>query len=166
MRFIQYLSYGILVFGLSILYTSKHVYAQDTTQSSSKTNDQNEKRKDIHLLLDLMGSKKLGEQVMIQMIQQFKVLSAKANIPDQFWEKFMSQQNMDELINNTIPIYDKHLSHEDIKGLIKFYSTPLGKRFMQKIPMITQEAMLAGQKWGQKLGQDIAKALQEAKSKP
>ncbi len=47
-----------------------------------------------------------------------------------------------------IPIYDRHLSHEEIRGLIQFYETPLGRRLVKVLPQIMQESMAAGEEWG------------------
>jgi hypothetical protein len=60
-----------------------------------------------------------------------------------------------------VPIYDKHLSEQDIKSVIAFYETPAGKRFVKVLPQLTQESMVAGQKWGMALAQKVVDRLQK-----
>ena len=114
-----------------------------TPSTANAANMDQSKREDIKKLLILMNSKQLGKQVLMQMITQFKKMQPK--VPDSFWNQFVNDKSMDSLMDLTIPIYAKHLSHEDIKGLIKFYQTPVGKKFITKMPLITQESMQAGQ---------------------
>ena len=57
------------------------------------------------------------------------------------------------------PIYSSRFSEEELKELIAFYKTPLGKQLLQNMPAITQEAMQAGQKFGQSLGPKIQERI-------
>jgi hypothetical protein len=115
------------------------------------------KNDDILKLLKISGSDKLAEQMMDAMIPQFKQLVP--NVPDAFWVKFKEKLNADDLLNACIPAYNKYYTHNDIKQLIAFYESPLGKKMVEVTPLLLQETMAAGQKWGEKLGQDIANEL-------
>jgi uncharacterized protein len=50
----------------------------------------------------------------------------------------------DEMLAATAEIYRKHFTSQDIAGLIAFYSSPAGKKFLQEMPSLTQESMQAG----------------------
>ena len=41
---------------------------------------------------------------------------------------------------------------DEIKGLLQFYGTPLGKKLVSALPPLTRESMMTGQKWAQSLG--------------
>ena len=119
-----------------------------------------EKRKDIKRLMVLTGAGDIGIQVMNQMVASFK--QSLPQVPAAFWDDFKEEINPDALIDLCIPIYDKHLSHGDIREMIRFYQTPAGKRIVKALPLITQESMIVGQMWGQ----DIArKAVQQPQEK-
>lgn len=47
-----------------------------------------------------------------------------------------------------VPVYSRYLQIEDLKGLIKFYDSPLGKKYSKYTPFLTQQSMEVGQKWG------------------
>ena len=60
-----------------------------------------------------------------------------------------------------IPIYSRHLTHEDIKGLIVFYESPLGRKMTALLPAIAQESMQVGEQWGIEVAQKVQKRLEE-----
>jgi uncharacterized protein len=47
----------------------------------------------------------------------------------------------DEMMQATIPIYQKHFTKGDVDNLIAFYSTPTGEKILREMPSITAEAM-------------------------
>ncbi len=118
-----------------------------------------DKKDDIRKLLRLTGSGDLGKQVATQLLGTFKAQNPK--VPQKFWDDFAKEIKAEDLIEMVVPIYDKHLSHEDIKVVIAFYETPTGKRFVKSLPQLTQESMAAGQKWGMALAQKVVDRLQK-----
>jgi len=56
-------------------------------------------------------------------------------------EESLKAVPVDELLDDMIPIYQRHLSQTDVDAMIVFYSSPTGKKLMQEMPEITQEAM-------------------------
>jgi len=117
------------------------------------------KHEDLKELMELTGAGQLGIQVMEQMIGSFK--QGNTGIPDKFWDEFMSEVNVNELVELVIPIYGKYLTRNDVKQLIKFYKTPVGKKLIEVQPMIMQESMMIGQEWGQKIAEKVIKSLKE-----
>ncbi len=118
-----------------------------------------DKKDDIRRLLRLTGSGDLGKQVATQLLGTFKAQNPK--VPQKFWDDFAKEIKAEDLIEMVVPIYDKHLSQEDIKAVIAFYETPTGKRFVKALPQLTQESMAAGQKWGMALAQKVVDKLQK-----
>ena len=115
------------------------------------------KADDIRKLLVMTGSAQLGAQVMGQLMQSMK--KAMPNVPERFWADFQKEVRTDELIDLIVPVYDRHLSHDDVKALIKFYETPSGKKFVSVLPQITQESMSAGETWGRGLAERVIARL-------
>jgi len=123
-----------------------------TTSAQSKTEN-------IRKLLELTGSGKIGVQVAQNMIGSFKKIYP--SVPDEFWENFKKELKSETLIEMVIPIYDKYYTEEEIKQLTDFYGTPIGRKVIASTPLISQESMQAGQKWGKELGEKLAKDLDE-----
>jgi hypothetical protein len=142
------------------------------------------KEADIRRLLDLMGVKALTIQIMNQMSTGLRPTMTQALPPgeyreqlvDLFFQKFNSKINVDALLDLVIPVYDKYLSDDDIKGLIQFYQTPLGQKAISVLPKLTSESQAQGEMLGQKIGResmaevlaehpDLARALQAAQQR-
>jgi len=54
----------------------------------------------------------------------------------------------DSLINKMVLIYAKHFTHEDVRGLLAFYGSDLGKKTIAAMPLLLQEGAEAGREWG------------------
>ena len=119
-------------------------------------------RADILKLISLTKADELAYQVMTNMIQDFQ--RRLPNVPEDFWKKFVDgkDQHVQAFKEITLSVYAKHLSADDIKGLIAFYSSPLGQKLIEKLPAITQESMQLGQVWGQKFAEKIIGELRKA----
>jgi len=48
---------------------------------------------------------------------------------------------VNEMLDDLIPVYQKHLSKADVDAIVGFYSSPAGQHFLDKMPSMTQEAM-------------------------
>ncbi|WDP90682.1 MAG: DUF2059 domain-containing protein [Desulfobacter sp.] len=70
-------------------------------------------------------------------------------------------ENSDALTEMMYPIYGQRFSEDELKKLIAFYETPLGKKLLRELPAITKEGMQAGQQLGQSLGPKIQKRIQD-----
>ena len=125
----------------------------DETATVSKSDD-------IQKLMELMDTKAMGLQVMQTMIASLKA-TGNPVYSEGFFEDFMSEVDFDELVELTIPIYEKHFTHDDIKQMIAFYQSPIGKKLLKKMPVIMQESMTAGIAWGQKLGAKLIEKMRD-----
>lgn len=68
-----------------------------------------------------------------------------------------------------LPIYDKYYTHSEIKGLISFYESELGRKTVRVMPSLTDECIVAGEKWGQSIApaafERVVKRLEAEKIK-
>lgn len=128
--------------------------------SQSKTDPA--KEADIRRLLELVGTKALITNMMESMIGNIKPMMAaslpvgeyRAKLVDLFFEKFRAKADVQHLLNLAVSGYDKKFTHEEIKGLIKFYETPLGQKVISVQPQLVAEMSAAGRAWGEKLGRE------------
>lgn len=155
--------------------------ASSSTEASAKIDPG--KEADIRHLLDVGGTKSLMSQVLGNMDKSIRPIlmnslppgDYRARLIDLFLDKFTTRVNAEipKLLDAAVPIYDKYLSDDEIKGLIQFYQTPLGRKALSVLPQITIDMQAEGQKLGQQIGQetmlqvlsehpDLAKAMQDA----
>jgi len=125
------------------------------------------KEADIRRLMDVTGAKDLGAQVMNAGIAQFRA-SVTESQPDnprakQFADAFAAhfEKHFDphSLTETVIPIYDKHLSTEDLKELLAYYQSPFGQRMLKVLPEVARESQVAGFTLGQKAAQEAMEEL-------
>jgi len=88
---------------------------------------------------------------------------------DNFADKLFKNMPVDEMMEAMIPIYQKHLTKEDLDGILAFYASPIGQKLQHEQPAITQESMQAGGEIGrrrigammQQMDEFIAKMAQQ-----
>jgi len=90
-----------------------------------------------------------------------KMLPLPPRAQDDFEKELLAAVDVDELMSLLIPIYDRHLSDEDLDGLLAFYRSPTGKRFTKALPLITAESRQVGEEWGQRLGRKVGEKISE-----
>ena len=122
-----------------------------------------EKKADIANLLSMTGvldiANVLANLISQQMISAIQ--SVRPDIPSNTFEiiREETRKAADEclseeggLIDLVVPIYNRNFTHDEIKHLISFYSTPLGKKLIKTMPGMMQECMVVGQQWGNQIG--------------
>ena len=109
-------------------------------------------------LMQKTGAGELGIQAMKQMLPALKNIIPDA--PESFWTDYMAKFNPEDLVEMTVPIYQKYLTEEEVQALNAFYDTPAGKKLIKVQPLIMQESMMAGQQWGQTVAQDVMQKYQ------
>ena len=114
---------------------------------------------DIREMLKLSGQGEIGVQVIQQMVASFK--TALPSVPKKFWDEFVKEVDAGEIIEMVVPIYAKHFTREDIKAMVEFYKSPVGRKMIAKQPQITMESMKVGEAWGQGISERLMKRLEE-----
>ena len=113
-------------------------------------------------LFDISGTQATYQTAIKQMMAMLKLQNS--TVPENVWselEQEFLKTSIDELVTLLAPVYEKHLSIEDLKQLIAFYESPVGKKYAQSTPLITKESMEVGQVWGAKIGKQVAEKLKK-----
>ena len=94
----------------------------------------------------------VSESAFTPYIEQFSTMVAEENK-----EVFMTEINktFPELYAAIASIYMEEFTHAEIKELLTFYETPIGKKLASKTGELGQKGMVAGQAWGIKIQQLI-----------
>jgi hypothetical protein len=84
-----------------------------------------------------------------------------------FWSDFESavgselKSSAGELMTAEARIYASHFTDADLDGMIAFYKSDVGRKYLAERPKIVQESTVAGAAWGAKMGVEIAKRAME-----
>jgi hypothetical protein len=104
----------------------------------------------VRRLMALTGAGEMGVQVVHQMVPELKRILPEA--PAQIWEE-------------VVPIYQRHFSEEDVQAAIAYFSSPAGRRMVEKQGVVMQESFAAGQQWGSKLAERAIAKLRAQETK-
>jgi len=119
-----------------------------------------EKTENIRQLMKMIGVDKLQHSMADQMFDALKKVMPAAQFQDDKSRKMLDR--LMEILGEefkkvdfssmTLELYDKYFTADEIKGLMQFYSTPVGQKSIQVLPALTQESMGRGMELGQAAG--------------
>jgi hypothetical protein len=111
-----------------------------------------EKDADLRSLLQYVGAKDQLQSVASESAAQYreKLNASVKNVADNSKRQELVtvasgsfQKNFDQqrALQQIAAIYDKHFTDDEIKGLLDFYSSPLGQKFAAESPKINKEIL-------------------------
>ncbi len=103
-------------------------------------------------MLLLSGGLATVDTMVPQIIGMMKQQSP--SVSEATWNAVMEKAKQffsDNLVKVYVPIYQKHLTLDDLKKIVAFYESPVGKKLGAVTPAITMEGMTAGQQLGMEL---------------
>jgi uncharacterized protein len=91
--------------------------------------------------------------------------AARPQIPNEFWDELAARAHREtpQLVDMLVPIYDAQFTAAELKELIRFYQSPVGRHVSEMQPVIAVQGARAGQRWGAKLGAEVAQDLARRK---
>ena len=111
---------------------------------------------DVKKLFDVMASREQMRQMMQQLFAQMRTMNReeiKKRRPDiseeelaradRQSEDLINNFPLDEMLNDMVPVYQRHFNKSEIGALTVFYSSPAGQKFLHEMPAVTAETMRA-----------------------
>lgn len=110
-------------------------------------------KKDVISYIKLSGSAAQVTAVIEPIMQQ---------IPEDKQSEFKKEfeLTLPSLYEKIATVIMKHYTHDDIKKMIEFYNSPVGKKIQETTPKIVKDQMQAGQEWGMELQGLLMKYMQ------
>ena len=113
-------------------------------------------KEEIRKLFDVMLSRDQMNQMMQQLFGQMQNMSReqiKKKHPDITDSELASMDHesqdlikhfpLEEMLDDMVPVYQKHFTKSDIDAMTTFYSSPAGQKFLHEMPVVTSETMRA-----------------------
>ena len=114
----------------------------------------------VRQLMDAIGLGKslsqMNTQVAISMKQSLPCVSAN------YWQDYIDDDSSKDFVGRLVPIYQKHFTADEVEGMVKFYSSPLGQKVLTEMPLALAEANQAGQQWSHDHTQQMIAKLEQA----
>ena len=139
-------------------------------------------KEDIQRYLQAMHSHEMMKQMAEAMAKPMhkmvhdEFLKDKDKLPPDFearmnkhLDEMFAGMPWDEMLNATIPVYQKHLSKGDVDALVAFYSSPTGQKMLEEMPAMMADSMEAMtpimqremEKAGARLQEEMAQMLKD-----
>jgi uncharacterized protein len=138
-----------LIVGLLLWLSFPKVFSQTATDASSSRDD----------IMKLFAVMKVHDQTRLVMesvaTQQRammhdglrrrypQITDAEIARLDQATLDIMRDVSVDDMLNDMIPIYQKHLSKKDVDAMSAFYASDTGQKLLREMPAMTAESMRA-----------------------
>ncbi|MBC8144087.1 MAG: DUF2059 domain-containing protein [bacterium] len=133
-----------------VVVCSTAVHAQKSNEAA---------RAKVRELITLMGSGDLARQVLDQMMPALKQMAPE--VPEDVWVELEAEMDVDDLLEQMIPIYIEEYSMKEIDAMLKFYRSSEGRSVIKKMPNVTARSMQVGQAWGQNAAMRVFARLKE-----
>ena len=111
-------------------------------------------REDIQTYFETVHSRDTMNKMMDAMMKSIhqlthdQYLKNKDKLPEDFEQRMTKQMDdmmknmpLNEMMQATIPAYQKHFTKGDVNALLAFYSSPTGQKLLRDLPSIMSESM-------------------------
>jgi len=114
----------------------------------------------VRQLMDAIGLGKslsqMNTQVAVSMKQSLPCVSST------YWQGYIDDNSSKDFVGRLVPIYQKHFTADEVDGMVKFYSSPLGQKVLTEMPLALAEANQAGLQWSHDHTQQMIAKLEQA----
>lgn len=114
----------------------------------------------VRQLMDVIGLGKSLSQMNTQVGTSMK--QALPCVSSNYWENYIDENSSKDFIGRLVPIYQKHFTADEVDGMVRFYSSPLGQKVLTEMPLALAEANQAGQQWSHEHTQQMISKLEQA----
>ncbi len=136
---------------IAILCSSQALVSQTAPAADSPAS-----KEDVQKLFQVMNVRQQMLQVMDSMVQQRsnmmhenlkrrspQITDAEMQRLDSVMHEMVKEFPFAAMLNDMIPVYQKHLTKADVAAMSVFYSSPTGQKLMREMPAMTSESTQA-----------------------
>jgi hypothetical protein len=80
---------------------------------------------------------------------------------DAISEEVLKELSIEGLLDDMVPVYQKHLTKADVDAMVAFYSTATGQKILKEMPAIMSEGMQAMQPRLRKMVDDASAEMEK-----
>jgi len=113
------------------------------------------------------AAKQQSIETAVQMIHE-KIPNPTAEQKKQFEEtvneilgQALGPKAIQEMLEATIPVYQRHLTRTDLQAMTVFYSSPVGQKLLREQPAMVQESMQAASGIQQRIARTVFQKIDQ-----
>jgi hypothetical protein len=135
------------------------VFSATAQNTSTPAAIHQQKLADIRKLMTLTGSDKMANQMLDQMADSMRP-SAGPDF-DKYFAEFRKEFDLNKVFEIQVAAYDKYLSAEDVKAMVRFYESPAGKHMTDAMPQIMGDMMAQAMQMSAEISRKVAQKVKE-----
>jgi hypothetical protein len=141
--------------------------AEGTVHKAGVSHIDPAKEADIRSLMDMVGARAMVQDAAAQNAKEIRE-NLVATMPagdrgqqfvDAFVADYQKRFNPEDVTGQLVGIYDKHFTDDELKGLMEFYGSPLGRKYAVEMPKITSEIQAANHAVGTRVAKEVLQGL-------
>lgn len=131
-------------------------------------------KEDVENLFVTLHIREMMQNVMTTSMQQQKLVThdaLKKKMPsmtddefkrmDAFIDEFVKTIDLNGMLDDMIPVYQRHLTKHDVNAMLAFYNTPTGQKLLREQPAMMSEGMQAMQPRMQRMMSDLMDKVEQ-----
>lgn len=127
------------------------------------------KEADIRSLMELLGARDMVQDGVNNSTEQYRE-KLLATVPDNergqafvnaFADAYQKRFDVEQVTNQLVTVYDQHFTHDEIKGLLQFYGSPLGQKVAAEMPQVTRDIQARSRAAAGKAAKEALQAMKE-----
>jgi uncharacterized protein len=156
-----------LLLGLILIGLAKPVAAQSPAQNPSPAALLLAKQ-----IVELKGARELFAPLVRGVVEKVKDQFMQTNF---MWAKDLNEvaasmekeyaPRVDELIDMSARIYASHFTEPELRQLLAFYQSPVGRKAIVEEPKALDESMASGGQWGENLSDEVLVKMRDEMKK-
>jgi hypothetical protein len=123
-------------------------------------------------IVELKGARQLFTPLVRGVVEKVKDQFMQTNF---MWAKDLNEvaaglekdyaPRVDELVDMSARIYASHFTEAELKQLLAFYQTPVGRKAITEEPKALDESMASGGQWGENLSDEVVVKIRDEMKK-
>src|SRR5205823_10640243 len=136
-------------------------------------------KEDVEKLFTTLHLREMMQNIMTTSMQQSKQIARdtiKQKQPelteeqlkrmDALMDNFVKTLDLSGILDDVIPVYQRHLTKQDVSAMLAFYDSPTGQKILREQPAMMAEAMQAMRPRMEKMMSDITDQAEKMAKEP
>jgi hypothetical protein len=119
-------------------------------------------------IVEIKGVQNIFAPLVRGVVEKTKQMFMQTNF---MWEKDLNEvaaieekkyaPRVSELVDATARIYAEHFTEQELRQLLAFYQSPIGRKALVEEPKVLDDAMAYAGSWGDNLSQEVIGSMRE-----
>lgn len=115
-------------------------------------------------VMEVTGATAYGEEVARGLVAPLRPYFP--TVSEELWKELAARFDVGEIVELSIPIYTRNFDEQELAELVEFYRSPLGRKVIDRMPIVMQESMVAFNRWNEEKLHEAIETLKQKGHEP